>query len=343
MEPLTARMSRLVRLADHVKIGRTPIMPRAFSGTAEGPDVILEKKGGQLFELTLNREKKLNALNLSMLSKIHQIYDTQLKKDSVVWLQGAGAKAFCAGGDITAIQEALAGSPRDTSVGESFFFDEYQTDLLVALSNYERNIVTVSVWDKIVMGGGVGIGVHNAIRLVTDKTMFAMPETAIGLFTDVGMTWKLTRLKGGLAVGRWLGMTGSRLNGADCLKFGVGTHFVKQSELDKVRSHLETFSGSVSPESVTAHLEQMSSDVVSGVSTNGELAESVSSEDLQTIEECFGESVSSVSEVLANLKKNGSEFAQKQLKLLQKMSPLSMRVTWEAFRRHQSEEIDLRK
>lgn len=109
---------------------------------------------------------------------------------------------------------------------------------------------------------------------MTEKTTFAMPETLIGLFPDVGMTYALSRIcptiqtagsvgpMASLAIGRYLGLTGARLNGSDCVNLGIGTHFVLQKDLEKVKTHLEKFSGAATPENVTQYLEQLASDYV---------------------------------------------------------------------------------
>lgn len=336
-----AAVVRLRRLA-HMSLAQK----RCFSSE---PEILCTQPFNQLFRLTLNREKKLNSLTLAMMLDIGKHYDQTISKDSIVWLEGAGTKAFCAGGDVAAIVEALNKTPRDMTLGQEFFWNEYLEDYKLA-SAHERNTVNVSAWDKIVMGGGVGVGYHAPIRLVTEATMFAMPETKIGLFPDVGMTWGLSRLKGdaslgapSLGVGRWLGLTGSRLvGGQDCLRFGVGTHFVEQKNLEQVFEHLSGFSGSATPETVRSFLETsglVTSDPTKVANTSPKATNCFS--DIDSINRYF--STGNLAECLAALQNNkDSEFAQSTLKTLNEMSPLSIKLSWEAITRHSDRNMTLR-
>lgn len=124
---------------------------------------------------------------------------------------GSGEKAFCAGGDVKAIAEAAF---RGEKLGHDFFKKEYTTNGLIG--NYK--IPYIAIIDGIVMGGGVGLSVHGQYRIATEKTLFAMPETQIGLFPDVGGSYFLSRLEGRL--GWYLALTGVRLKGIDVLKAG---------------------------------------------------------------------------------------------------------------------------
>lgn len=253
-------------------------------------DLKFTPSGKHFATITLDREKKLNSVNRDMMLSLGKLYprnnlgakSTSPAQGRAIWLEGAGEKAFCAGGDITEIQQALAkpGDERDTSVGERFFKDEYEVDYRIGNSNNldsDKQIVTISVWDKIVMGGGVGLGFFNPVRIVTERTMFAMPETKIGLFPDVGMTWGLSRLKinvkdcyefngnhssnDTLSVGRYLGLTGQRLHAPDCLRLGIGTHFLFSNDLAELKKHVEEKVNSsndasvVSPESIKTIIE----------------------------------------------------------------------------------------
>uniref|UniRef100_A0A4W4HD64 3-hydroxyisobutyryl-CoA hydrolase n=1 Tax=Electrophorus electricus TaxID=8005 RepID=A0A4W4HD64_ELEEL len=186
-------------------------------------EVLLERVGNAGV-ITLNRPKALNALNLNMIRHIYP----QLKKweeDSetdIVIIKGVGGKAFCAGGDIRAVTDAgKAGGP----LAQDFFREEYI--LNNTIGTYKKPYVALI--DGITMGGGVGLSVHGQFRVATEKTVFAMPETAIGLFPDVGGGFFLPRLRG--KMGLFLALTGFRLKGRDVQRVGVATHFV---QLDKV-------------------------------------------------------------------------------------------------------------
>merc|ERR1719421_296479 len=149
-----------------------------------------------------------------MIHELAAIYSSlKEKKVRCVVLRGEG-KALCAGGDVVEVQEAVV---TGGAIKEDFFYDEYVLDYGIAMLHEHQKILQVAVWDGIVMGGGVGLSIHSPVRLATEKTLFAMPETAIGLFPDVGATWALSRLKGGLPIGLFLGLTGQRIGAADCL------------------------------------------------------------------------------------------------------------------------------
>jgi enoyl-CoA hydratase/carnithine racemase len=174
--------------------------------------------------------------------------------------------------------------------------------------------------------------------------MFAMPETAIGLFPDVGMTHGLSRLSGALCeggdsleIGKFIGLTGTRLNAADCLDFGIGTHFIAQENIPKLQTHFEqkfNGAGQLSVGEVREFLE--SSGFVSN-SAAEDLKPNVSQHH-EVIKRAFK---GSVHDIFKNLEKDGSDFAKDTLKTLSKMSPLSLRVSAEAIERHAKEGISL--
>jgi enoyl-CoA hydratase len=136
----------------------------------------------------------------------------------MVIIDHAGERGFCAGGDIRMLAHSGAG---DGVEARAFFHTEYQLNHL--LFTYETPVV--AVMDGVVMGGGVGISMPAHYRIATERTTYAMPETGIGLFPDVGGGWYLPRLPG--KAGLWLALTGARIKGADCLRLGIATHFVE--------------------------------------------------------------------------------------------------------------------
>ena len=174
-------------------------------------EILFDVRDG-IAEVTLNRPHALNALTLDMV----RVFDPQLKAwetdDSVraVVVRGAGDKAFCAGGDI---QKLYDGGPR-SQITQDFFREEYRLNRRI--HNYPKPYI--AIMDGITMGGGVGLSVHGDTRIAADNTMFAMPETGIGLFPDVGGSWFLPRLSG--EIGMYLAMTGARLKAADCVHAG---------------------------------------------------------------------------------------------------------------------------
>ncbi len=141
----------------------------------------------------------------------------------LVVTEGAGGRAFCAGGDIRAIRDqSMAG---DSAAKERFFTEEYALNLSIA--RYPKPCVALI--DGICMGGGIGLSVHGAVRVASETAQFAMPETAIGLFPDVGATFALPRLRGDW--GMFLALTGTRIGGADATWLGMATHFVPHDRM----------------------------------------------------------------------------------------------------------------
>lgn len=196
----------------------------------ESPEVLSERRGRTLF-ITLNRPQALNALNHSMCTLIHRaLYDSIADPDvHQVVIEGAGDRAFCAGGDVVGLYHAgRAGSPD----WENFFHDEYRMNQAIAA--YPDPYV--AILDGVTMGGGVGLSIHGQYRVATERTLFAMPETGIGLIPDVGGTHALPRLPGFL--GTWLALTGARLRAADCIYAGIATHYVPSERIPELRERL---------------------------------------------------------------------------------------------------------
>jgi len=198
-------------------------------------DILFERRG-RLGLITLNRPKALNTLTHEMILRLERQLD--LWRDDpgvvVVAIQGAGDKAFCAGGDIRVLYDAGRPGGGTGRNNWQFYADEYR--LNTKIKRYPKPYV--SIMDGIVMGGGVGVSVHGSLRIATERTLFAMPETGIGLFPDVGGTWFLPRLPG--QVGMWLGLTGSRLRGADTVAAGVCDWLLQAAEISSLLDLLAT-------------------------------------------------------------------------------------------------------
>lgn len=186
--------------------------------------------------LTLDSAASLNALSLEMIQLL-QAALTRWEQDPAivcVLLQGAGEKAFCAGGDIRsfyyrkqeASESALFGYARD------FFEQEYRLDHHI--HRYSKPLICVA--DGICMGGGIGLFAGAGFRVVTEKSLFAMPEVTIGLYPDVGASWFLSRMPGRL--GLWLGLTGARFNGADAIGLGLADHAMASRERAELPARL---------------------------------------------------------------------------------------------------------
>ncbi len=168
--------------------------------------------------IILDRQEALNALNLEMVRAFAEALDSFAQDPGVqaVTVEGRGERAFCAGGDVLAFYRKRNGD--SSTLGADFFREEYTLNRRI--KRYPKPIV--AFMDGITMGGGVGISLHASHRIVTHRTRFAMPETGIGLFPDVGTGHFLSRLDGGLGI--WIALTGNRLGAGDCLDIGIGTH-----------------------------------------------------------------------------------------------------------------------
>ncbi|MEM9094076.1 MAG: enoyl-CoA hydratase/isomerase family protein [Pseudomonadota bacterium] len=186
-------------------------------------DILFERRGA-LGLVTLNRPQALNALTHDMVLRLERQIDEWAGDEAVatVAIQGAGDKAFCAGGDIRALYDA---GKLDGRNNFPFYADEYRVN--TKIKRYPKPYI--SLMDGVVMGGGVGVSIHGAWRVATERTVFAMPETGIGLFPDVGGTFFLPRLPGRLGV--WLGLTGSRLKSIDTVTAGVCDIAIHSSDI----------------------------------------------------------------------------------------------------------------
>lgn len=180
--------------------------------------------------VTLNRPQALNALSHGMIKGLAELFTRWTKDDSVqcIVLKGSGEKAFCAGGDIRALRDsALSGG----TLHHQFFIDEYELDY--QLHRYVKPYI--SVLDGIVMGGGMGIAQGSGFRLVGPKTKMAMPETAIGLFPDVGGSYFLSRSP----VGLYLGLTGITFRAADALFANLADRFMSAEGFLELQARLD--------------------------------------------------------------------------------------------------------
>ena len=183
---------------------------------------------GDVGEIILDRPRALNALDQTMIDDLYATLLAWADDDAIetVLVTSASERAFCAGGDIRAIRESAVDG--DAAAITTYFASEYRLNQLIA----EYPKAYVALIDGAAMGGGLGISVHGEVRVVTERAVIAMPETAIGFIPDVGSTYFLPRLPDG--VGLWLGLTGARLRGADAVAVGLATHFVPSDRLDGV-------------------------------------------------------------------------------------------------------------
>jgi enoyl-CoA hydratase/carnithine racemase len=298
---------------------------RTFS-TTEMP--IIHSLEGHVGTVTLNRPKKLNALDMEMVRQLRTVYDEWVIADGspvkCIVMNGAGGKAFCAGGDVASVQIAsIAGE----SLPQDFFYEEYQLNNIIATMFERQGVSQIALWDGITMGGGVGLSVHGRFRVATEKTLFAKPETGIGLFPDVGGTHVLSRVKGGSPVGLYVGLTGVRLGAADCLESGLATHYIPQSRLHLLHEELAALGeGAADDSKVGSVLEAL------GGGEQPATEKAVLKPNADAIQRCF--SASTAEEIVSRLEVEPGEWAAKTLATLKRMSPTSIKVTIEACALH---------
>ncbi|MEL7198390.1 MAG: enoyl-CoA hydratase/isomerase family protein [Pseudomonadota bacterium] len=194
---------------------------------------VLTRTNGPIGHITLNRPKALHALTLDMchaMSNALTVWADDDAIEAVILDHADGSRGFCAGGDIAFLRDSAL---NDGGVsGRKFFHDEYQ--LNHQMFTYKKPIV--AFMDGITMGGGVGIAMPAKFRVATENTRFAMPETGIGLFPDVGGGWYLSRLGG--RIGQFLALTGARLDGAEALWAGLATHYVPSDMLAEIKERI---------------------------------------------------------------------------------------------------------
>jgi 3-hydroxyisobutyryl-CoA hydrolase len=195
-------------------------------------DVLFDSQGG-VRSILLNRPKKLNSLDASMIRKIVPRLREWSRSDmaNVIVIKGEG-RAFCAGGDVASLASQNKSGAEGQQASKDYFALEYKLDHLIA--TYQKPYVAFI--DGITMGGGVGLSLHAPFRIATENTVFAMPETNIGLFPDVGASFFLPRLAGSL--GMYLALTSEQLKGVQAFYAGVATHYLHSSSLPDLEARL---------------------------------------------------------------------------------------------------------
>ena len=286
-------------------------------------DVLLETRG-PIGLITLDRPRVLNALSLEMIRAIRPQLEAWAKAPSVraVVIRGAGGKAFCSGGDVRAVA-ASHGQPvaaGQEPLSRAYFREEYSLNHLIHY--YEKPYL--AFLDGISMGGGLGLSRHGSHRVVTERLVFSMPETAIGLFPDVGGGWFLPRFPG--QVGTYLALTGARGNAGDAMWAGYGTHYVEHTQLDGLLEALVTEDWAQAP------LHEVANRVVATFVS--EPGPAPWSEHREVIDRCF--SKDRVEDILSALAAEGTEWAETTRATLGRMSPTSLKVTLRQLRKCRS-------
>ena len=252
--------------------------------------------------VTLNRPQALNALTHGMVRALDAKLAAWAEDDAIakVIIEGAGTRAFCAGGDIRVLYEVMA--RRNDPFIDTFYRDEYR--LNHRIHTYPKPYVALI--DGVVMGGGVGVSIHGSHRLVTENALFAMPETGIGFFPDVGGAWFLSRMPG--EIGMYLGLTGTRLGPADALYCGVATHYLPRERVAGALDDLDALDSLVAADPGPAPLAERRA----------------------AIDRCFaGDSVEAI---IQALEIEGDDWAGETLAVMASKSPTSQKVAFRQMR-----------
>ncbi len=264
---------------------------------------VITRIEGKVGRIRLSRPKAIHALTREMCSEMIAALlswreDLEVQAAMIDHAEGRG---FCAGGDVVMLARSGAG---DGAEARAFFHEEYRLNHL--LFTYAKP--TIAFMDGITMGGGVGISQPCRYRVATENTRFAMPETAIGLFPDVGGGWHLSRLPG--RAGQFLALTGARLDGAECLALGLATHYIQSLALDDLKARLLS-----DPERIEDLLDEFGTPPPPArIQANLPLIDSLFASD-------------DYEEILAALEEDGSEWAQKELETLRSKSPQACKVS----------------
>jgi len=323
---------------------------RMFSSSSSAATTIqlLPSLSGNLGRLELNNPSGLNALTIEMVRSLQSILNVWQSEGSSIKAtlmigrphvnkRGETKPVFCSGGDVKSIYWSGSninnnknedhGYGRKGLLTADFFREEYAVNYAIA-TQYERtNIPQISIWDGITMGGGVGVSIHGAYRVATENTIFAMPETSIGFFPDVGGMWFLPRLptKG---LGLYLALTGKQLSGAECAYFGLATHYVPSKQLEAMYKDLTD--ATITTKDMKAVLDRYHDKHEMELQIQNK---SLLVPNMDIIAGAFHQK-KSVEEVMSALVENGNDvLSPTTLKTLQSRSPTSLKVSLEGMRR----------
>src|SRR5215469_16277364 len=281
-----------------------------MSETLLRDDDLIVRSDGALRRITLNRPQALNAITLDMaIAMTALLRDWQSdQKVGVVLLDGAGERGFCSGGDIRALYETARSKTVSAAdaLPARFWATEYKLNVLIA--RYAKPIV--AVMDGLVMGGGVGLSAHAAYRVVTERSVVAMPEVAIGFFPDVGASFLLARAP--VFVGTYLALTGQRLGAADALDCRLADIHLPTDRLAELPAVLANCR---SHQDVRAGLERLSTTPASARLPK----------EREWIDACYGGD--RLEDIVARLRTCRAEAAQAALATMGKASPTSLKVT----------------
>jgi len=268
---------------------------------------VLTYKEGLAGRLRLNRPKALHSLNRQMVRDMAEAL-IEWRDDPdvrIILIDHAEGRGFCAGGDVVDISQNVEGHE---AAARAFFFDEYRLNHL----EYTYPKPGVAFMDGVTMGGGVGIACPCRYRVATERTVLAMPETTIGIFPDVGGGRYLSRLRGRLA--QFLALTGARLDGAECLRLRLATHYIPSDRLEEVKERIMA-----QPFRTQAILDELSEETIPDARIMG---------NLKKIDRHFAsDRLEDILDSLDAGATEGDEWAAKEAATIRRKSPMACKVS----------------
>ncbi|KAI5012015.1 hypothetical protein ZWY2020_024149 [Hordeum vulgare] len=288
------------------------------SPASSDSDQVLVEANGSTRTLILNRPKQLNALSSAMVTGLLKCFTSYEEENTVKLLIVKGnGRAFCAGGDVAEVAQSINND--SWKYGADFFRTEFLLNYIIATYSKPQ----VSLLTGIVMGGGAGVSIHGRFRVATENTVFAMPETALGLFPDIGASYFLSRLPG--FYGEYVGLTGARLDGAEMLACGLATHFVPLNRMSLLEESLKRVDAS-DPFAICGIIDQFSK--------QPSLKGSSSLNRMDIINRCF--SKGTVEEIISTLEQEAPSVSDKlvtaAIQSLRKASPTSLKISLRSIR-----------
>jgi 3-hydroxyisobutyryl-CoA hydrolase len=287
--------------------------------------ILIKTLNDNLTNIILNKPNKLNCLNTNMLKLLNNYYDSILngtnKPPKYILLEGSG-NSFCSGGDLKELYNYMIESKIDEVL------DFYNLELKADYNIGQLPCRSIAIWNGYVMGGGVGLSINCNIRIASETTVFAMPETSIGLFPDVGASYFLPHYLGSYELALFVGLTGYRITGLDVVKSGIATHYIESSKVGKLKQEL------LETDDITQALEN------NCIAFGSNKAEEVLPQ-AEAIKKVFkldsSDQIYSRLGEISNSSNNENEkkFAKETVDMLNKMSPLSMTIFLENLKKAQ--------
>lgn len=331
--PLRAKITNPAWMSGTRKYA-TPTADLLKEQETDDPDDVIFTNNYGVRSIELNRPKKLNSLNGSMARKIIPRLQEWAKSElaGVVIIKGAG-RALCAGGDVAELAKWNREGRQGQQRSSDYFGLEYKLDHLIA--TYSKPYI--AFMDGITMGGGVGLSIHAPFRIATENTLFAMPETTIGFFPDVGASFFLPRMEGSL--GTYLALTSEQVKGVDAFYHGVATHYIHSSTLQQLESRLaelqfpDYMTQNERFKIINATIEEFSTGLPAD-------KPAISGELRKTIDSVFHVDQPSIQAIIQSLEQVQREaktpelqtWAEKTIKTINERSPISVAVTLQQMR-----------